>query len=429
MVPTTKSELTFTADEVRQSLAYIEQYWPELEQFSPHDEQTLIGLPRPYFVPSTEASSGFMYKEIYYWDTFFTAQGFFGTDRQHVVKDLADNLLALVRRFHIVPNSGRFYHTGRSQPPFLTTLIRQVYAVEQDKEWLLEAMDTAKQEYRTVWMGTQHPNWRQVFNKLSRYYDIDVLDNLAECESGWDMTTRFMRQCMSYLPADLNALLYKYERDFEAVAREFGEDEEADEWRKRARERRRMMMQYLWNDHEGFFFDYNFMTGKQSPIWSLAGFFPMWAGMVDSVTAARIVANLPRFEFAGGLAATAARPQPRMPLPTQWAYPNGWPPLQYIVINALERYGYGEDAERLARKWIRANLVQFQQKGLFLEKYNVVKITEPPVQGLYPSQTGFGWTNAILFYLVHRYLTPEEGVTPLNLAPDTTPKPVRSGRR
>jgi alpha,alpha-trehalase len=320
------------------------------------------------------------------------------------VKGLVENLLSMLDRFHIIPNSGRFYHTGRSQPPFLTTFIFEVYRIEKNKRWLQQAMTAAKEEYRTVWMGTAHPNWRQVFHGLSRYYDMNVLNDLAEAESGWDMTTRFERQALSYVPIDLNALLYKYERDFEEAARLLGDNEEAGEWAKRALSRRAIVEKYLWNDQNGCYFDYNYMTAKHSPVYSLASFFPMWAGMDDDQTARRIMKNLDRFEYEGGLVTTAKEPDVPRPLPVQWAYPNGWAPLHLIAVQAMERYGYHAAAERIARKWILANVVRFELKGEFEEKYNVVNITNDPTDGVYPSQPGFGWTNAVFVYFCRKYL-------------------------
>ncbi len=398
----------FTPERLKPALEHIEDYWDRLERFKPHDDGTLVGVPRPYFVPSAANTSGFAFEEIYYWDTFFIAQGFLGTSREYLIRGMTEDLIVLMNRFRIIPNAGRTYHTGRSQPPFLTTMIRQVYQIEKNKQWLRETMDVAKDEYRTVWMGNMHPNWRQVFHGLSRYYEVNVLDDLAEAESGWDMTTRFDRQCLSYLPVDLNALLYKYETDFEAVALVFGDKEEAAEWSKRAAKRKQMMRRYMWDEEKSFYFDYNFMTGKRSAIWSLAGFYPMWAGMDDEQTAHRVVKNLGKFEFEGGLATTAAKPNPKMSLPTQWAYPNGWAPLELITCKALEQYGLSAEAERVARKWLAANLAQFEKHGEFFEKYNVVHIEDEPIEGLYPSQTGFGWTNAVFIRLAQVFLRDDE---------------------
>lgn len=418
---TTKPESQFSPDRLKPALEFIEGYWRKLEKFNPHDDGTLVGLPRPYFIPSAANDTGFQFEEMYYWDSYFIAQGFIGSEREHLLRDVAENLMFMQQRFRIIPNAGRTYHTSRSQPPFLTTLIMQVFEYDRSKKWLAQAMSVAKDEYRTVWMGSSHPNWRQVFSGLSRYYDVNVLDDLAEAESGWDMNTRFDRKALSFLPVDLNALLFKYEKDFEAAANVLGDRDEAVEWKKRALARRAAMMKYLWNDAKGCYFDYNFMTGKHGPVYSLATFFPMWVGMDDKATAARVMKNLDKFEFEGGLATTAKHPQIEMDMPTQWAYPNGWAPLELIAIEAMERYGYGEDAQRVARKWINANLVQFEETGEFFEKYNVVNIKEEPVEGVYPSQTGFGWTNAVFVRLCQKYLRPDEmphidssaGMTPL----------------
>jgi alpha,alpha-trehalase len=120
--------------------------------------------------------------------------------------------------------------------------------------------------------------------------------------------------------------------------------------------------------------------------------------MVDDKQAKQMVKALRRFEEKGGLATTDVQQViPLVPgkLPTQWAYPNGWAPLQFLIIKGLQRYGYHQDADRLARKWVKTNLDWFNQNGLFLEKYNVVQPHKPPMKGVYPSQTGFGWTNAV----------------------------------
>lgn len=398
----------FTPERIVPALEFIEEYWTKLERYTPRDDGTLVGVPRPYFVSSATTGEGFAFQELYYWDTYFITRGFVGTSRQIMIRGMVESLMALMDRFRVIPNASRTYLTSRSQPPFLTSMIMMVYGLERDKRWLRRAMDVAKEEYRSVWMASVHPNWRQVFNGLSRYYDVNVLNDLAECESGWDMTTRFDRQCLSYIPVDLNALLYKYEKDFGEAATILGDKEEAQEWARRAAQRKRMMHEYLWDEGRGFYFDYNFMTGKRSKIWSLAGFFPMWAGMEDEDKAARIMQQLHRFEAEGGLTTTAQRPEVKSPVPTQWAYPNGWAPLHLIATDAMQRYGYTADAERIARKWLNANLVQYERHGEFYEKYNMVAIGQPPLDGVYPSQVGFAWTNAVFECMTQHYLKPEE---------------------
>ncbi len=300
---------------------------------------------------------------------------------------------------------------GRSQPPFLTSFIRDIYnAYHPNDAWLKEAMAIAEQEYTIVWRGTKKPNERLAHKGLSRYYDVNYLHDLAEAESGWDMTPRFGRKALNFLPVDLNALLYKYEIDLAWAARKFGDDAMADTWEVAAEARKKTMNKLMWDKLRGLYYDYNYVREKRGSVSSLATYFPLWAGLASKEQAAALVKSLRRFENKGGLATTDVLPVGQFvigSMPTQWAYPNGWAPLQYITILGLERYGYHDDARRIAMKWLKCNLAWYTKNQVFLEKYNVVAPEKPPIKGVYPSQTGFGWTNAIFERLCQDYIDPK----------------------
>lgn len=383
------------------ALAFIDAYWSQLTRHHTEDQGTLVGLPFSYVVPSSDPDSNFQFEEQYYWDSYFTALGFTDTKHQSLVEGMLENLIYLFKRFKVIPNASRMYFTSRSQPPLLTSYIFHVYdTYQKDTDWLKEHMEVALQEYEKVWMNTSHPQWHNVYSGLSRYYDVNVLHDLAEAESGWDMTPRFERKCLDFLPIDLNALLYKYETDFARAAMIAGKAKMVDEWERRAKKRKKAMNELMWGKLRGFYFDYNFERKVLGDVWSLAGYYTMWAGMASKEQAERMVANLPRFEKQGGLT-TTTRPLIDTSmlfgsLKAQWAYPNGWAPLHYIVVEGLRRYGYEEEAKRIAVRWVKTNLDWFNANGVFLEKYNVVNPKKKPVEGVYPSQTGFGWTNAVL---------------------------------
>ncbi len=405
-----KADKDLSPADVAEARQYIAEYWHRVQRFHPKDDESLLGLPKPYLVPSYREKTGFDYNELYYWDSYFMVQGLIKLNHEELVSGILEDLLILFERFKVIPNASRTYLTGRSQPPFLTTFILDVYeAYNPGREWLKQSMDTAKKEYATVWMGVKKPNERQVYKGLSRYYDINHLHDLAEAESGWDMTPRFDRHALNYLPVDLNALLYKYETDFAYTARIFGDKKEAAQWEEAAKKRKKIMDEIMWDRARGLYYDYNYIKEKRSSINSLAAYFPMWAGMVDDHQAAMLVKALRRFENKGGLATTDALPLGQFVLgsmPTQWAYPNGWAPLHYVVIQALQRYGYHEDARRIAMKWLKTNLNWFKENHVFLEKYNVVAPEKPPLKGLYPSQIGFGWTNAVFERLCQDFVDP-----------------------
>lgn len=390
---------SLNAADVAPARDYILAYWSKLQRYHPKDDESLLGLPKPYLVPAYAEGHEFDFNEFYYWDSYFMVQGMMDEHHKELVLGIIDNMTSLIKRFGIIPNASRTYLTGRSQPPFLTSLIWEAFETfNLDLKWLGEQLHWAEVEYNTVWMGMTKPNIRQVYRGLSRFYDINYLHDLAEAESGWDMTPRFGRKCLDYVPVDLNALLYKYETDFAKYYQLAKNDQEAKKWLQVSRHRKETMKQLMWSNLRGIFFDYNYAKQKRGTVSSLAGYYPLWAGMATKDQAKAMVKSLRRFENKGGLATTDA-PQlnkyvPGV-MPTQWAYPNGWAPLHFLIVKGLQRYGYHEDARRIANKWLSTNLNWFNKYGVFLEKYNVVNPDKPPNKGVYPSQTGFGWTNAV----------------------------------
>jgi alpha,alpha-trehalase len=397
-------------NDAQPALDYIQSYWHKLERYHPKDEGNLIGLPNPFLVPSFEAGHEFDYNELYYWDSYFMVQGLLDDKHKDLVLGILDDLVYLYKRFNIIPNASRLYLTSRSQPPFLTSFIWDLYeAYDMDKKWLSANMKVAEEEYHTVWMGTQKPNARQVHMGLSRYYDFNYLNDIAETESGWDMTPRFNRKALNYLPIDLNSLLYKYEMDFARYYELMKNHSASQKWKHQAASRKRTIDQLMWNSIKSLYYDYNYVKKRRGTVSSLASYYPLWANMATKEQAKKLVKSLRKFEHDGGLATTdtiqLTKFVPGVTMtPTQWAYPNGWAPLHYLVIKGLENYGYHDDAKRIALKWLKTNLDWFNDYGVFLEKYDVVMPKTPPEKGLYPSQTGFGWTNSVFTHLANKYL-------------------------
>ncbi|MFR0893871.1 MAG: trehalase family glycosidase [Alistipes onderdonkii] len=114
---------------------------------APTDTATLIGLPYPYTVPT----AGAMFREMYYWDTFFTNEGLVRDGHPELAKGNTDNLLHMVRRFGKVYNGSRTYYEARSQTPYLSMMVDRIYRLTGDKQWLADAYETLKDEYG-FWM-------------------------------------------------------------------------------------------------------------------------------------------------------------------------------------------------------------------------------------------------------------------------------------
>lgn len=377
-------------------LNYVETYWEKIIRHTPKDEGTLIGLPHRYVVPNHQ-----MFKEQYYWDSFFIALGLTNTKHRCVIREMTDNLLYLAERFGRIPNASRFYFLSRSQPPLLTSMIRLSYQICSecpdcllDKKWLQRAYKHSKNLYETVWRGTEFPDQREMLPHLSRYYDLNIHHSAAECESGWDMTPRFENRCMDFLPIDLNCLLFKYERDLEEISSLIGTGDE-EHWQELQTSRKAAIDKYLWDPELSYFCDYDLKQKKRRPFKSAAVFFALWSELASKEQAELIVKNLlPELEYDYGIVTTE---EVKLEDPSdykQWAHPNGWAPLHWAAVSGLIKYGYQKEANRIAEKWVTVVDKVFREHGENFEKYDVVS-GDRALRGRYEDQSGFAWTNAI----------------------------------
>ncbi len=381
-------------------LNYIHSYWPKLIRSNVDDVKTLIGLPKPYLVPS----DGHMFQEMYYWDSYFMALAVPGTEYEHLAFAMTENCAYMLKRFGIIPNANRYYFLSRSQPPLFMNMIWMCYSLLAQKdaaagaEYLRQMLPLAENEHEEVWMGTAQPHHRLVHRGLSRYFDINYLDILASCESGWDHSTRCDDRLLEHLQVDLNCILFMRESLFSRAAIILGDEDRAREWAQRAALRKQTINDLMWHEELGFFFDYDFCKEEVNLHPSLAGFFPLWCELATQEQAQRIVSEwLPKFEHAGGLVTTFEKQDGK-----QWAYPNGWAPLQWIVVDGLMRYGFVDEARRIMQKWCANCATVFKHTGEMWEKYNVIEIDKIPEEGLYGSVSGFGWSNSVFVDFARR---------------------------
>ncbi len=385
-------------------LKYIEDYWPKLVRTHKTDVRSLIGLPNPYIVPA----DGDVFQEQYYWDSYPIVRALINHPKySKLAIGMVDNLLYLVKRFGIIPNASRYYFLSRSQPPVLSSMVFLVYEKTKDrysrpedrdslilsrnKKWFAAAIKLVEEEYQDVWMGRVHlRNFRHVHRGLSRYYDLNALNVLAEAESGWDMTARFMGKCLDILPIDLNCLLYQYEVDLARAYEILGNAKKRKRYEELESERVKEINNLMWDKKAGYFFDYDWISRKISHLITVAGVFPLSVGLATRAQAEQVVRVVEKTLQKNYGVVQSVRFLDNM----QWDYPNGWAPMQLRVVEGLFNYGYDHLAKRLICKWLFCNIKVFGETGFLWEKYEVIH-GRVGVPDRYPTQPGFGWTNAI----------------------------------
>lgn len=394
---------------------YIKEHWDDTVRLEREGGNGLIGLPYEYFVPSVTG----MFQEIYYWDTFFTAKGLFLCGREALVKSTVEDMFYLVDKIGYMPNGSNEGLLGRSQPPFLSSMVRDLYEIYKDKVWLSTAYGILTKEY-SFWMtdritptGLNRHGYDMSNGRIKAYADMirrrlagldlsdrtdeDIVENfMADAESGWDFNPRCEYHQTECNFIDLNSILYVFEGNMAFFANELGNGEEA-LWQERANWRKEKIRSTMFDGET--FRDYNFVKDTFSPVFSCASFYPLWAGIATPEQAASTVKLLPLLEMEHGLA--VCQPIERE-VKFQWDYPNGWAPLHYIVVHALDNYGYTEDAVRIATKYVRSIEKIFEETGALWEKYNVTEASIK-VNDEYKMPEMLGWTSGIYLDL-KRYI-------------------------
>jgi alpha,alpha-trehalase len=218
-------------------------------------------------------------------------------------------------------------------------------------------------------------------------------------ESGFDISFRFGPfgvDTHHYAPVCLNSLLYKSEMDLGEMSEILGHSAEADSWRQKAAERKKTINKYLWDQAKGEFFDYDFTKNKRSSYEYITTYYPLFAGLATDAQAKAVVANLKSFEQPGGAVMSPYNTG------AQWDYPYAWAPTQMILVDGLRRYGFTEDADRIAYKFAETIAANYAKDGYIVEKYDAVtRSTDSPVTSGYSINViGFGWTNAAFLEFV-----------------------------
>jgi alpha,alpha-trehalase len=356
-------------------------------------------LPYKYIAPNNTIFKN----DQFYWDSYFTILGLVKANKVSLAKGMVDNFCYLFERFGIIPMRNRYYNLGTSQPPFLTSMALEVYEHDKEIPWLKKVMAIAEKELKFYWKNESLTEKHIVDNGLSRYCDHFITHLGSEHESGWDMTSRFKDRCLDYLPIDLNSCLYKYEKDLAEFFRLQKNYKKSKAFLEMAEKRKLQIFDLMWNPATSFFYDYDYNKKTQSQFLSVAGFYPLWAGMATQDQASLITQKvLPVLEYDGGIVNTQEH---KLAVDLkQHDFPNGWPHQQWIVIKGLLNYGFSQEAERIAKKWLDMNHVLFLRTGKFWEKHDVVKCDVGAYNpARYPTQSGFGWTNAIFLRLINEF--------------------------
>jgi len=195
-------------------IQHLEELWTVLKRTPQVHGGTLIPLPYPYIVP------GGRFREVFYWDSYFTLLGLQVSGQVDLIQSMVDNFAYLIDQLGFIPNGNRSYFLGRSQPPFFVLMV-ELLAEIKGEEVLTTYLPQLEKEY-AFWMdGADNLTIRKNSHRrvvrlddgaiLNRYWDdkdyarpeaffedsnvakrsgksLEIVQRhlRSACESGWD---------------------------------------------------------------------------------------------------------------------------------------------------------------------------------------------------------------------------------------------------
>jgi putative isomerase len=347
------------------------------------------GLISSRFYTTREAMtpSKLYYVGVWQWDAYFHALAY-----RHVDKKLAQDQIRILldhqRADGMIPDAihdeGTVTHLDYpvdadvTKPPLIGWAAWKLYEMDGDREFLNEI-------YEPI---VRWNNW---------WFEKNDTDGDGLCEyqhpysSGLD-DSPLWDEGMPVKAPDLNTYLCMQEEALAKIARAIGQTADGEMWMERAENLAKRMIGRMWDAGDGLFWAKK--DGVPLNVRTPFNLFPLMTGRMPPDIAARLVAHL----------TDAQEFWPRYPVPTvalddphynpnqMWRGPT-WLNVNYLLIEGLERAGYVDLAQELARRTLALTC----QRDDIYEYYH-------PETGANPPQAAsiFGWSSAVFIDLAIR---------------------------
>ncbi|QEM91212.1 alpha,alpha-trehalase [Kosakonia radicincitans] len=430
---------------------HIDGLWPVLTRTtdSAGKWDSLLPLPKPYVVP------GGRFREVYYWDSYFTMLGLAESGHWDKINDMVTNFAHEIDTWGHIPNGNRTYYLSRSQPPFFALMV-ELLATHDGDEALKTWLPQMEKEYRYWMEGVDSLQPGQASQRvvklndgtvLNRYWDDrdmprpeSWLDDVTTAKnnpnrpateiyrdlrsaaaSGWDFSSRWMDnpqqlgtiRTTSIVPVDLNALMFKMEKMLARGYQVSGDAAKASHYEALATARQKGIEANLWNEKEGWYADYDLKTHKVRNQLTAAALFPLFVNAAAKDRADKVAAaTQARLLKPGGITTTTVNSG------QQWDAPNGWAPLQWVAAEGLQNYQQQKLSQEVSWRFLTNVQHTYDREKKLVEKYDVSTTGTGGGGGEYPLQDGFGWTNGVTLKMLDLVCPKEK---PCDNVPQTQP--------
>ncbi|WP_114238758.1 trehalase family glycosidase [Dyella sp. C9] len=246
-----------------------------------------------------------------------------------------------------------------TKPPLATWATREIYRQSGDRAFVAEMYDKLVRYHRWWFKARDHDH-----NGLAEFGSTDGTRIAAAWESGMDNAVRFDHARMvkngdgawslDQESVDLNAYLYREKLDLAALAEVLGKGDDHAMWLREAEAMKGAIQQRMYDRAAGYFFDVRLGSDERVRVYGSEGWMPLWAGVASAEQAAavsRVMLDPRKFATYMPLPTLARDDTHFSPVKGYWRGPV-WLDQAYFGVEALRRYGYGNEANTVARQLV-----------------------------------------------------------------------------
>lgn len=283
------------------------------------------------------------------------------------------NFVNIVDRYGFVPNGGRIYYLGRSQPPMLIPMVKAYLDATNDMEFLRESIGSLEREFhywsqesKTVFVKghrlaiysdrTNGPRPESYAEDVEIAQEFETPEERtaffkqikAGAESGMDFSSRWFInngtnrgtlkdiQTTQIVPVELNAILYWNANLLAEFYFRIGNNRDKErEYREKAQEIYSAVQAVFWHEDVGAWLDWDLVNNQRRDFFVPTNLSPLWTNCFDQNNRVHLTARVMEYidrhqldSYPGGV------PNSLEMTHEQWDFPNVWPPMQVAFIKS-----------------------------------------------------------------------------------------------
>lgn len=312
---------------------------------------------------------GGRFREFYYWDSYWIIRGLLITEMTTTAKGMLENFSSIVERYGFIPNGGRIYYAGRSQPPLYIPMIKEYFDATGDLQFVRDHLSIMEKEFQ-YWMnnhltdvnghmlatygdkssGPRPESYAEDVETSTAFVtDAEKEEHYAQlkaaAESGMDFSSRWFissngtnegtlvnLKCRAIVPVELNAILFWNAKILAEFFLLTGDSVKSAEYEAKAQEIFEAVQAVLWHDDVGAWLDWDMINNKPRNYFVPTNLAPLWTKCFNEADTANLTTKVLKYidsvgidKYPGGV------PNSLQLSGEQWDYPNVWAPMQVFV--------------------------------------------------------------------------------------------------